>query len=131
MKKYEKVQKEVIELYRIDLCDDTKCRNDWSRTHAHSKIRRVCKWKQANSAESTLTLLHEIGHIENNNHKMRRCESEYYATVWAIEQAKKYDIEIPDKFIKDYQAYIYRELDRGLKRGGSGYPSKEQMKLQK
>lgn len=78
---YIEIQNEVIKKYRIDICDGTKCENDWSRTHAHPKKRRVCKWKQANSIVSTIILFHEIGHIENNNSKMRRCEEEYYATV--------------------------------------------------
>ena len=129
---YKEIQNEVIKKYRIDLCDGTKCENDWSRTHAHPKQRRVCKWKQVNSIESTFTLLHEIGHIENNHSKMRRCEQEYYATAWAIEIAKQYGIadKISDKTKKLYQDYIYRELDRGIRRGGENYPTKAALTLQ-
>ena len=129
MKKFECIQNEVIAKYRIDICDGTKCANDWSRTHAHTKIRRVCKWKQMNSISSTFTLLHEVGHIVDNSAGMRRCEQEYYATQWALDEARKYGLEIPQKTIEKYQSYIYRELERGLRRGGSGYPSKEAMKL--
>lgn len=118
---YIDIQNEVIKNYRIDICDGTKCKNDWSRTHAHVKQRRVCKWKQANSVQSTFTLLHEIGHIMTTKSGMRRAESEYYATVWALEEAKKYDIEIPQKTIEAYQKYIDMEKDRGLCRGGWGY----------
>lgn len=118
---YIDIQNEVIKNYRIDICDGTKCKNDWSRTHAHVKQRRVCKWKQANSVQSTFTLLHEIGHIMTTKSGMRRAESEYYATVWALEEAKKYDIEIPQKTIEAYQEYIDMEKDRGLRRGGWGY----------
>lgn len=129
--KYTEIQNEVITKYRIDLCDGTKCKNDWSRTHAHPKQRRVCKWKQTNSVESTFTLLHEIGHIENNNSRMRRCEEEYYATVWAIEIMKQYGIvdKISDKTKKLYQDYIYMELDRGVRRGGKCYPTKQELTL--
>ena len=130
MKKHEEIQKDVIAKYSIDICDGTKCRNDWRRTHAHVKERRVCKWKQANSVVSTFTLLHEIGHIMTTKSNMRRCESEYYATVWAIEEAYKYGIEIPEKIIEDYQRYIYMELDRGLRRNGN-LPSRESLKLVK
>lgn len=129
MKKYEQIQDEVIKKYRIDICDGTKCRNDWSRTHAHTKQRRVCKWKRSNGVVSTFTLLHEVGHIVNNKGKLRRCEQEYYATVWALEEAKKYELEIPAKTIEEYQKYIYMELDRGLRRGGSNYPSREELRL--
>ena len=129
MKKFEQIQQEVIQKYHIDICDGTKCRNDWHRTHAHRTIRRVCKWKQANSVSSTFTLLHEIGHIVNNKSKMRRCEREYYATIWAIAELKKYDIETPQNLIDAYQRYIYMELDRGIRKGGTNYPTREQLKL--
>lgn len=118
---YKEIQNEVIEEYRIDLCDGTKCKRDWRRTHAHVRERRVCKWKQSNSIQSTFTLFHEIGHIETTKSYMRRAESEYYATVWAIEKCREYGLDIPDKIIADYQRYIDMEIDRGIRRGGTGY----------
>lgn len=119
---YKQIQDEVVKKYRIDLCDGTRCKDgDWSRTHAHPKQRRVCKWKQANSVQSTFILLHEIGHIVNNQSWMRRAEQEYYATVWAIEECEKYGISIPQKIIDDYQEYIDMTADRGVRRGGTGY----------
>lgn len=126
------IQNEVIKKYRIDLCDGTRCKDgDWSRTHAHPKQRRVCKWKQAASIKSTFELFHEIGHIENNHSKMRRCEEEYHATVWAINKMKEYGLldKIPEKLKALYQEYIFDELDRGLRRGGSGYPTKTSLTL--
>lgn len=116
--KFIEIQNEVIKAYRIDICDGGKCDNDWSRTHAHVKERRVCKWKQSNSIVSTFTLFHEIGHIETTTSKMRRCESEYFATVWAINKCKEYKLEIPEKTIANYQRYINMEHDRGIRRGG-------------
>lgn len=118
---YLNIQKEVIEKYRVDICDGTKCQNDWRRTHAHVKERRVCKWKRANSVQSTFTLLHEVGHIMTTKSSMRRCESEFYATVWALERCREYGLKVPEKTIKLYQDYIDREKDRGIRRGGSGY----------
>lgn len=119
---YTDIQNEVIKEYRIDLCDGTRCKEgDWSRTHAHPRLRRVCKWKQVNSIQSTFTLFHEIGHIEANNSKMRRAEEEYYATLWAIWCCDRYHLTIPPKTIELYQDYIDREKSRGVRRGGSGY----------
>lgn len=118
---YIEIQNEVIKKHRIDLCDGTKCKNDWSRTHAHPRQRRVCKWKQKNSIQSTFELFHEIGHIVNNNSKMRRAEEEYYATVWAISRCKEYGLTVPAKTMKEYQDYIDMEIARGMRRGGSGY----------
>lgn len=126
------IQNEVIEQYRVDICDGSKCANDWRRTHAHVKQRRVCKWKQAASIKSTFTLFHEIGHIETTTSKMRRCEEEYYATVWAVEKMREYGIgdKISEPIKKLYQEYIWRERERGVRRGGAGYPTKEQLTIQ-
>lgn len=119
--KYIDIQNEVIKKYRIDICDGTKCKNDWARTHAHVKQRRVCKWKQANSLESTFTLFHEIGHIETTKAWMRRAEEEFYATEWAITELYLRGINTPEKIIRDYQEYIDDEKSRGLRRGGKDY----------
>lgn len=127
---FTEIQNEIVKKYRIDLCDGSKCEDDWGRTHAHPKKRRVCKWKAANSFVSTFTLLHEVGHIENNNGKMRRCEEEYYATTWAIEKCKEYGLAIPQATIDKYQKYIDMELARGVRRGGGGYDAhKLQLKI--
>lgn len=130
---YTEIQNEVIKKYRIDLCDGTKCKDgDWSRTHAHPKKRRVCKWKQANSVVSTFTLFHEIGHIENNSATMRRCEEEYYATVWAIAKMKEYGIlnKVSAKTKNEYQEYIFEERMRGIRRGGANYPAVSRLTLE-
>ena len=121
MGRYTDIQNEVIAKYRIRLDEHSKC---WGRTHAHIRERRVCKWHQKNSIASTFDLLHEIGHIETTKSGMRRCEEEYYATLWAIGRCKEYGLEIPDRIIKEYQDYTDMELDRGKRRGGAGYPSK-------
>ena len=118
---YTEIQNEVIQKYRIDLCDGTRCMDDWHRTHAHVKLRRVCKWKLAAGAASTFDLLHEIGHIETTKSGMRRAESEYHATVWAIAKAKEYGITVPETVRRKYQNYINVEVARGKRRGGTGY----------
>ena len=116
--KYIDIQKALVAKYRIKLDPHSAC---WERTHVHIKERRICKWDYSNSMRATFTLLHEIGHIEANNSRMRRAESEYYATAWALETAKKYGLVIPDKIIDRYQKYIDRERDRGIRRGGKNY----------
>lgn len=127
MGKYIDIQNEIIQKYRVDICNGDKCKNDWQRTHAHPKQRRVCKWKQVNSIESLFTLLHEVGHIETHRSTMRRCESEYAATVWAIDRIREYGLcdKITPKIKDLYQWYIFDELDRGVRRGGSGYPTRK------
>jgi hypothetical protein len=123
------IQNEVIAKYGIDICDGTKCKSDWRRTHTHVGIRRICKWISKNSVRSTFTLFHEIGHVETTKAKMRRCEAEFYATKWAISLSHEYGIEIPSSIITEYQNYIYMELERGIRRHGNNLPTKEQLKI--
>lgn len=118
-KNYLEIQEEIIKKYKIVIVENSTC---WGRTHAHCDgTRRICKWKKADSVISTFELLHEIGHIMTTTKKMRRCESEYYATIWALERCKEYNIKANKRTIKSYQEYIDMELERGLKRSGTGY----------
>lgn len=118
-KKYKEFCDYIITSYNIELCNGTLCDNDWSRMHAHVKERRICKWVFKNSIQSVFDLLHEVGHIETTKSKMRRCESEYYATQWALDKAKELGLNIPESIILRYQNYIDREWDRGIRRGGN------------
>ena len=125
--KYIELEKELISKYKILIIENSSCR---SRMHAHCDgSRRICKWSPSNSIVSLFELAHEIGHIMTKTSKMRRCESEYYATVWAIEKFKEYDLIVPESILDKYQKYIYMELDRGLRRHGKNYPSREDLKL--
>ena len=125
---YIEIQQDVIRRYNINICQDSKC---WRRMHAHVKERKICKWYPKASIAATFDLLHEIGHIETTTSKMRRCESEFFATVWAIERAHEYGIagKITDKIKGLYQWYIFDELARGQRRGGTGYMTREQLTL--
>ena len=120
------IQDEVIRKYRVKINTYSDC---WGRMHAHVKTRTVCKWKPASSLKATFDLFHEIGHIETTKAEHRRCEAEYYATVFAINLFQEYGLEIPEHTFKEYQDYIFMELDRGLRRHGSNLPTRTQMTL--
>jgi len=60
---------------------------------------------------------------------MRRCESEYAATRWARDRCKEYGIKVPEKQLQLYQEYIWRERDRGVRRGGKGLPTERDLTL--
>lgn len=126
---YRLIQEDAIRRFRITIDEYSTCRH---RMHAHVKERRICKWHPKSSALSTFELLHEIGHVETKTGTMRRCESEYAATQWALERCKEYGIEVPDSIVQRYQDYIWRELERGLRRNGN-FPSdmKERLTLKK
>lgn len=117
-KNYKDFQNHIVSMYNITLDEHSSC---WARTHVHPKERRICKWKPANSFKSTWTLLHEIGHIENNMSGMRRVEQEFFATTWAIDRCLEFGIDIPSATLESYQKYIDRTLDRGKRCGGKGY----------
>ena len=119
---YISIQNNSIDKHNIILCGgNCEDGSDWRRSHAHVKERKICKWKQANSIQSTFWLLHEIGHIVENTlgTKYRRCESEFLATMWAIKECNNLGIKIPPKIIQSYQNYIDRSWDRGKVRGGN------------
>ena len=127
IQKYIQIENELIKKYKIVIVKNSLCK---SRTHAHiDRTRRICKWNQLNSINSLFTLAHEIGHIMTYKSKMRRCESEFYATVWALKELEKYNIEMPINIINRYQRYINMELDRGLRRGGTYHFNKADLKL--
>lgn len=85
------IQQDAVERYRIKLDPCSKC---WGRMHAHVKERRICKWVPKNSVVATFDLLHEIGHCETYHGTMRRAESEYAATVWAIDRMHEYGLKV-------------------------------------
>lgn len=125
---FKQAQDITIERYRIRLNHCSECR---ARMHAHPKKRMICKWHRKNSIQATFDLFHEIGHIETYRSGMRRCESEYEATVWALDLCKELGLDVPDKTIKKYQDYIYMERSRGIRRHAENMPSEEELDLRK
>lgn len=113
------IQKELISKYHIIIREHSTCR---TRMHAHVDERIVCKWKPKNSMRCTFDLFHEVGHIETTKWNMRRAEQEYYATCWAIDRCKEYQLSIPERILHIYQRYILYEEARGKERGGKDYP---------
>ena len=125
MAKFLDIQQDAIKRYGVTLCYGELCKDDWQRTHVHIREKKICKWYPKNSIQSTITLLHEIGHIKTNKSTYRRCEQEYYATVWAFKEAREhYGLDIPDSVIKEYNDYVKMEHDRGVRRGGNLPPYK-------
>ena len=72
---------------------------------------------------SLFDLLHEIGHIKTNTNRMRRFEEEYFATEWAIVQAKKYNIILSSYDKQDFDDYIISLANSCRKRHGKNVPN--------
>lgn len=115
---HRQIQDDIIKRYRITLDPNSK---RLKQAHAYPKERRVCNWIREDTIRSTFTLLHEAGHVETHKTNMRRSESEWYATTWAIDRAKEYGLKIPYPILYAYQHYILLEIYKGLRRHGSGY----------
>lgn len=74
-------------------------------------------------------LLHEIGHIMTNNTKMKRCEEEFYATQWALDNSKKYGVKVSRDRLSEFQNYIWKWRETGIKLKAKNIPTKQQLKL--
>lgn len=73
--------------------------------------------------------LHEIGHVMTNTPKMKRCQQEFLATQWAINEAKMIGFIIPEKFISTYQNYIWNWRESAIKRRAKSIQTKEELTL--
>lgn len=74
-------------------------------------------------------LLHEIGHIKTNIVGMKRCEEEFFATQWAIDNMKKYNVTISKDLLSDFQNYIWMWRDVGIKHKAKTIPTRKQLTL--
>lgn len=81
------------------------------------------------TVNSFFDLLHEIGHILTNTSDMKRCQEEFYATEWAINEMKKYGYELSDERKNEFQQYIWKWRETGIKLKGKNMPNKNQLKL--
>ena len=79
--------------------------------------------------ENLFDLLHEIGHIMTNIKVMCTCMEEYTATQWALDNYARYGIHISNKFIEEYQKYIYDHRDKNIKDKVKNVPSKKELVL--
>ena len=78
---------------------------------------------------SLFAFLHEIGHIMTNTTKMKRCEQEYRATQWAIQEAQEIGFKIPKSYINRYQEYIWNWRETSVKCHGKNIPTYEELTL--
>lgn len=118
-KTYNEIQHEAVEQYHMKLNPNSSCPE---RMHVHLNSRMICKWDYDSTLENTFDLFHEIGHCQTNKPSMRRCEQEYYASIWAVTILRfAYGITIHDGIITRYASYIDMEKANGIKHGGKNY----------
>jgi hypothetical protein len=112
---YIELAKKLIEDYKVTIVQDSKC---WQRVHAHTDgTRRICKWKLADSYASLYLLLHEIGHLETDKPRMKRCEQESEAVKWSHQKLKELGLPVKRRYAFSYKRYVRRTWERGIRRG--------------
>lgn len=120
---YLKYKKEMIIIF-----DDVP--EDDFGSYIESKVVILPKKIKTKQSEWTLfAFLHEIGHVKTNTPNMKRCEQEFYATQWAIDEARRIEFKIPKSFLYTYQEYIWKWRERGIKSRAKKIPTREQLKL--
>lgn len=71
-----------------------------------------------------ITLLHEIGHVKTNNHKMKVYEKEYFATQWSADEARKIGFYVRKEYKEIYQNYIWDKRQICINKKGKNVASK-------
>ena len=74
-----------------------------------------------------LVLLHEIGHIKTNNHKMTRYEKEFHATQWSATEAKKIGFNVKNEWKDVYQGYIWDKRQISINMKAKNVAAKEDL----
>ncbi len=77
-----------------------------------------------------LELLHEIGHVKTNTHRMKVYEKEFRATQWSATEAKKLGLPIKQLWRDAYQQYIWDKRQMCINRRGKNVPEKEDLIIQ-
>lgn len=82
---------------------------------------RILNWIESPYPKTPISLaifLHEIGHhaIGFNVYK-RRCEEEYYAWQWAIEQMRRYGVPIDERVKRRYEMSMRYAVGKAMRRG--------------
>ena len=117
---------DVCERYKITICYRCTCTTGTyelghSRSHAHTKERKVCLSRPPRTRISWFDFLHEVGHVvaekADYTSGVPRSLAEYNATEWAKAYMKNMRLPIPRKTLREYNAYVTDKIARGLRRG--------------
>lgn len=90
----------------------------WAITHADGKVVNWIESPYPKSLVSFAIFLHEIGHhvIGFKKYK-KRCEEEYFAWRWAIDEMRRIDIRPDEIVLERFNHAMQIAVDVSLKRG--------------
>ena len=111
------------------ICFDQKNPDSFKATISEKIVHLPIAIKTDQSEWSLFAFLHEIGHILTNTTQMKRCEQEYLATQWALDESKKLGFKVAKETIVKYQYYIYRWRWKGIRLNGKNMPTEDDLKL--
>ena len=86
----------------------------------------VINWIEAPLPRTPISLsifLHEVGHhaIGFDRYK-RRCEEEYHAWTWALEEMRRLGVEPDAKVLRRFQLSMRYAVDKAVRRGMTQFP---------
>ena len=90
----------------------------WRVYHADG---RVVNWIEAPVPRTPISLaifLHEVGHhVIGFDRYKRRCEEEYHAWLWALQQMRELGIEQDDRVRRRFAASMEYAVSKAMRRG--------------
>ena len=82
---------------------------------------RIVKWIEAPSPRTSISLcifLHEVGHhVIGFDVYKRRCEEEYYAWQWAIDQMRDLGVEPDARTLTRFELSMQYAVGKAMRRG--------------
>jgi hypothetical protein len=87
---------------------------------------RIIKWVEAPVPKTSISLcifLHEVGHhVIGFDVYKRRCEEEYYAWRWAIEQMRELGVEPDARTLSRFHLSMQYAVSKAMRRGIKSLP---------
>ena len=95
----------------------------WRVYHADG---RSVNWIESPYPKTPISLaifLHEVGHhVIGFDRYKRRCEEEYHAWVWAIDQMKRLGISPDDRVLRRFDLSMQYAIGKAVRRGLKNLP---------
>jgi len=118
--RFEKIVRDMKRRYdlRVKRWRKTMSGCAWQVYHADGK---TVNWVESPYPRTPISLaifLHEVGHHVIGFEKYKkRCEEEYHAWIWAIDQMKKAGIEPDARVLRRFNLSIQYAVDKAVRRG--------------
>ena len=86
----------------------------------------VINWIEAPVPKTPISLsifLHEVGHhVIGFDRYKRRCEEEYHAWTWALDEMRRHGVEPDAKVLRRFELSMRYAVDKAARRGMTRFP---------